>query len=391
MDDSDGRLHAVVTRKGAVHDVYADPRDMTGAWASLYLGRVSKIDKKLDAAIVDLGNGLSGFLPAKHVHIEGEGAAETRTGIAELLTQGQLILVQIKAEAKADTLHEQHKLARLTTKIFVMGQHLLYSPVLNRVTISRMVDNDAIIAMTARLKGKGGWLVQSSAAAATPAVIEAEAARLMSEWQIINDARETSADTPRLLKAAPNALYRVLNDYGSDAFAHIDIGNRRIFDLMTHWCERFQPDLASSKRLRLFRPEEKMKNLFDMNDIFSALETLEDDVVPLPSGGSIIIETTHALTTIDVNQGAAATAAEANMDAAIEAARQIRMRNLSGAILIDFINMPLKTARYQLITALEAALKGDFAGAQVHGFTRLGIIEITRKRRTSPVAHALSR
>jgi ribonuclease E len=390
-DEIDGRLHAAILRKGIVTDLYADSIDMTGGWAALYLGKVTKLDKKLDAAIVDLGNGLQGFLPAKHVHLEGSGSAERRTGIAELLKPGQMLLVQIKSEAKNESLHEQHKLPRLTTKIYVIGQHLLYSPVLNRVTISRSVEDEDIIAFTAHLKGKGGWLVQSSAARADATLIEAESEQLMREWDIINDSRAASDDKPRLLKAAPNALFRVLSDYGAAAFDRIHIGNRQIFEMMTHWCERFAPPLATSKRLRLFKPEKPGQRLFEIDDIYSTLESLNDDIVHLPCGGSIIIEPTHAMVVIDVNQGGAATQLIANLEAAAESARQMRLRNLSGAVLIDFINMPLKSDRYELITAVEKAFARDHASAFVHGFTRLGSIEITRKRRSSPLVERLRR
>ncbi|MBI1215359.1 MAG: S1 RNA-binding domain-containing protein [Alphaproteobacteria bacterium] len=390
-DDIDGRMHAAVVRKGVVTDLYVDPIDMTGAWAALYLGKVIKLDKKLDAAIVDLGNGLSGFLPAKHVRFPGEGPAETRTGIADLLKPGQMVTVQIKSEAKNESLHEQHKLPRLTTKIYVMGQHLLYSPVLNSVTISRSIQNEKIIGMTARLKGKGGWLVQSTAEKADAATLEAESRQLMHEWQIIHDAREASEDKPRLLKGAPSALYRALGDYGSNRFDHIHIGNRRIFERMEKWCKRLQPDLATSKRLRLFKPEKPEQRLFEIDDIYSTLQALDNDIVHLPCGGSIIIEPTHAMVIIDVNQGGAASQMIANMEAAAESARQIRLRNLSGAILIDFINMQLKSDRYQLYNAVEKAFARDHANAAIYGFTRLGIMEITRKRRSSPLAERLKR
>ncbi len=389
IDEIDGRLHAAVLHKAKLVDLYVDPLDMTAGWASLYNGKVVKVDKKLDAAIIDLGNGLQGILPAKHVHFMGEDESTRRTGIADLLKPGQMVMVQVKSEGKKAGSSENAKLPRLTMKIYVMGQHLLYSPVLNRVTISRMIDNDDTLALTAKLKGKGGWIVQPGAASADANTILAESKRLLDEWQIIKDSRDTGESRPRLLKGAPNAVYRVLGDYGTAHFDHIYVANKILLDQFIAWCEKFEPSLATSKRLRLFKPEKIGQRLFEIHDVFGELEDLNNDMIHLPGGGSIILEPTSAFLVIDVNQGSGDGAVSVNVEAAEEVARQIRLRNISGAILVDFIGMNLKTERFQLITAIEQELKNDAASAQVHGFTRLGIIEITRKRRSGWLAEKL--
>jgi len=382
IDEIDGRLHAAVTRKGALHDLYVDPLDMTGSWASLYHGKVVKIDKKLDAAIVDLGNGLQGLLPAKHVQVQGADPSISRTGIAELLAPGQMILVQVKSEGRKAAALEHAKMPRLTMKIYVIGQHLLYSPVLHHVTISRMIDAEDTLALTSRLKGKGGWIVQPGAADADAGAILKESEQLLSEWHIIKAEREASENRPRLLKGGPNAVHRVLNDYGSPTFDHIHVANKKLLDQMISWCERFEPTLATSKRLRLFKPEKLGQKLFEIHDIFGELADLSDEVIHLPSGGTVIFETTRAFTVVDVNQGDGANPLSVNEEAADMVARQLRLRNISGAIIVDFIGMPLKSERFEVVTRLEQALAGDAATAQIHGFTRLGLIEITRKRRS---------
>ena len=159
--------------------------------------------------------------------------------------------------------------------------------------------------------------------------------------------------------------------------------SQEIFDLLATWCEIHDPALAKSKRLRLYKPEAQGQRLFDIHDIYAELEALEEKKVFLATGGSLIIEPTHALIVIDVNQGSATNIVEANIAAAHEVARQIRLRNLSGAIIVDFINMSQKSERAKLLDALERVLADDPAGAQSHGFTRIGIIEITRKRRSA--------
>jgi len=384
IDRIDGRLYAAVTRKGVVTDLYTDSaKPNPTAWASIFMGRVAKIDRNLDAAFVDLGNGLTGFLPAKHVHFRGADASESRSGIADLLQPGQAVLVQVKSEAKNTSEHEQHKLPRLTTKLYIQGQFLVYCPLANQVTMSRHIQDERTLAISTRIKGKGGWIVLQNAEKAEETAIHAEAAMLQDEWMNLMSERNAQGDTPRLLRAGPNALHRVLLDYSDLSFDHIHAADRDIFGMMEKWCEKFNKPLATSKRLRLYKPEKPGQRLFDIYDIYATIEDLQDSHVHLPSGGSLIIEPTHALVVIDVNQGSTGSIIEANNEAAIEIARQVRLRNLSGAVLVDFIGLSQRAERMRLMEIFEKVFKGDYALAQVHGFTRIGIVEMTRKRRTA--------
>ncbi len=382
IDEMDGRLHAAVVKKGKLHDLYVDTKHMAESWSALYLGKVVKIDKRLDAAIVDLGNGMTGFLPSKHVHQQGGYASEARSGIAEKLKPGETLLVQVKAEAKKASQHENHKIPRLTTRIYIIGHHLVYCPLASHVTMSRKIERADVLAIAERMNAPGGWILQEHAGEAEPDVLEIEARQLAAFWQKITGAKDASDGRPRLLKSGINAIYRVLSDYGAESVDHIYCGTKKVFDMMAQWCTTFDPPLADSKRLRLFRPERTAQRLFDLYDVSTELETLTFPTVHLPCGGSLIIEHTHALTTIDVNQGSATSAIEANEEAALEAARQVRLRNLSGAILIDFIGMEERWRTQKLLDTLTDTFNDDPGSAQVHGFTRLGIAEVTRKRRT---------
>ncbi|MEZ0225247.1 MAG: ribonuclease E/G [Alphaproteobacteria bacterium] len=386
VDEVDGRLHCAVTRKQGLTDLYADALDMTGSWASLYLGRVVKLDTKLDAAIVDLGNGLQGILPAKHVHFAGGDASEKRTGIANILKGGQMLLVQIKSEGKRASSNENHKMPRLTTKLYVLGHHLVYCPLSSPVTMSRQIEREDVLSMAGKLKAKGGWILQPHAEEENLDVLQAEAQKLLEEWDVILGAEKSSEGKPRLLKGGPTALHRILFDYGAEAFDHIHVGNRKLFDAMSQWCAKYDPPLSTSKRLRLYKPEKPGQTLFDMEDVASELDMLSESRIDLACGGSIIIEPVQALTVVDVNRGSADTVMKANEEAALETARQLRLRNISGAILIDFIGMEERSQRASLMDLLNETFEGDPGGAQVHGFTRLGIVEMTRKRRSGSYA-----
>jgi len=392
-DEIDGRLYAAIVRDGVLVDLYVDPVATTAGWASIYLGKVVKIDTRLDAAFVDLGEGLTGYLPAKHTVV---GASETGDGIADLLKGGQMVLVQIKSEGKSNTLHENHKLPRLTMKLYVPGVFLSHHPNSSQITIKPApakaggkTESEKINALAARLKGQGGWVIRRFAENAAAEDIEHEAKYLQAVGRKILAAKETRGDKPGRLKAGPNALFRALIDHGAINFEHIHVGNKRLLELMTGWCARYLPALAASRRLRLFKPEKSGQTLFDIYDVYSEIEALQDNQVFLNSGGTIIIEHTPAFTVIDVNQGSAESVSTINQSAAREIARQCRLRNLSGAILIDFINMDQKNERVRLLETLEEVFADDTANAQVHGFTRLGIIELTRKRRTATLAEKL--
>lgn len=390
-DEIEGRLYAAIVRNGVLADLYVDTPDTPASWASLYLGKVIKIDTKLDAAFVDLGDGLTGFLPAKHVRHPGADSSETRTGIAELLKGGQMILAQVKSEGKRQTRHENHKLPRLTMKLYIPGLFLAYSPTSSQVTISSKIENEEMIALTAKLKGKGGWIIQQHAEKASEADLDQESRGLQETWQNILAARDARKEKPGLLMAGPNALCRALVDYGAQNFEHIYAGNKKMLELIAVWCGEHLPALATSKRLRLFKPEKPGQKLFDIHDVYSEIESLRESQVFLNSGGTIIIEHTSAVIVIDVNQGNADNISGVNQEAAREIGRQCRLRSLSGAILIDFINMDQKNERVRLLETLEEVFENDAANAQIHGFTRLGIIELTRKRRSATLPEKLKK
>ncbi|MDF3023480.1 MAG: ribonuclease, Rne [Alphaproteobacteria bacterium] len=389
VDEIEGRMHAVVIKKTVINDLYVDSLNKACGWGTIFLGRVIKLDKKLDCAIVDLGNGQTGFLPAKHIYLPGGDRSESRSGLTDLVKNGQMLMVQVKAEAKDGSQSENHKIPRLTTQIYIMGHHLVYCPMSNPVTMSRSIERGDVLSMTAGFEAKGGWILHDHAESEDIGILSEEAQKLLAEWQVLLGMQAENGKEPALLKGGPNAFARAMLDFGANGFNHIHAGGRAAFDQIAKWCEKYDPPLATSKRLRLFKPEKPMQKLFDIYDIYGELNELSVNRVDLPGGGSIIIDSTHACTIIDVNQGSADNPIAANTEAVAECARQCRLRNISGAILIDFIGMAERPARVKISEAAEAAFGEDPARAQVHGFTRLGILEVTRKRRAAGYAEKI--
>ena len=391
VDIFEGRLMVAVLEKGRMIDLYADPlKPQPAPWASLWLGRVERVDPRLDAAFINLGDGGMGFLPAKHVHTPGADQSETRSGINNILKSGQMLLVQVKAEAYTATSHEHQKYPRLTTKLYIPGRVLGYSPHSNKVNVSRRIQNEAVFAVTKQLEGSGGWILQPAADYTPPDVIKQEASILKQRWKDIQTKGAHDKTSPRLLMAAPNALERALIDYGGYIPERIEVSDRLFYAQAEQWLTQFAPHtLGKETALVMYSKDKDGLGLFDFRDISSEIDTLTAPTVALPSDGNLIIEQTSSLVSVDVNRAGGESAVAVNAEAATEVCRQIRLRNLCGAILIDFINMSLKTDRSRILEILEKEFEEDVTGTQIHGFTRLGIMEMTRKRRDSTLAEKL--
>jgi len=382
-ENVDGQLYAAVLKNHKIIDLYTDYTNTDVKWGSIYLARVKKIDAKQDFAILDLGGGKEGLIASKHLRLEKEQRADNRENISKRLKNGQSILVQVKSEGKRSSSEERNKLPNFTMKIYIPGRYLVYSPVSNAVTISRKIQNQSVFHAAAELEGDGGWIIRSSAENATAEIVTVEAKELKEQWQSIKDNVKNNASTPRLLLSGNNALNRAFIDYANDPnLERVEICGVKGFEQAKSWCEIHAQDWLDF--LHIAPASEG--SLFDFRDVSSELDMLDDSYVPLPSGGSIIIESVHAMTVIDVNRGCSPSIHVANTEAAIEVARQIKLRNISGAVIIDFISLRLKTDRFKLIEAFEKALSCDPAHPQIHGFTRLGMIEMTRKRRSAPLA-----
>lgn len=385
-DDIDGYLITAVTDNGKLIDLYVSKPQVNGSWASTYLGKVTKIDTKLNAAFLDLGDGLTGFLPANYAEYKDPNIESPKKPISQILDTGETLLVQVKTEGKANSPYENHKLARLTARLHVPGGFIVYKPQAETISCLSNIDEKTEKEINATIDKESGWSSYPYKSKMSKEEINFEIEYLQRYWQEILNKKEQLGSNAGLIEIGPIALFRAFMDYGVTSFANIHVGNKLIFKIVEDWANKHLPQLATSKRLRLFKASKPNERLFDIYDLYGELENLKYPIVELENGGNLIIEHTSALTTIDVNQGGSGEVEETNFKAAEEVARQIKLRNLSGIILIDFIgNIPKKQERIRLIKALEKHLEHDVGSSQVHGFTRLGIVEITRRRKTAPL------
>jgi ribonuclease E len=312
--------------------------------------------------------------------------------ISDLLKQGQEILVQIAKVPIAK------KGARITSHIALPGRFLVFMPTVNHVGVSRKISSDEERQRLKRIliseKGDttGGFIVRTAADGAGEEDLRADIRFLISLWAEIKQ-RTDSAKAPALIYHDLNLVERILRDQVSDNFSSIWVDNEVEYERIVRFLNRFQPSLV--RRVKLYTKETPLFEQFGISDeISKALKSK----VWLKSGGSIVINQTEALVAIDINTGKYVgktarledTILKTNLDAIPEIVRQIRLRDLGGIIVIDFIDMDERKNRHRVMQALEEALKADRAPSKVLQFNDFGLVAITRKRVKQSLERTLS-
>lgn len=346
-----------------------------GQAGALYLGRIVALRPELPAALVDIGLQRPAFLSAED--------AAPRTGLAGL-TEGQAIIVQVTKEARVD------KATGVTARPRLVGRWLELTPGRPGIAAARGLDAaerarlDAALGEGAGAAGEAedGFFLRRAAAGIAAAGLVDEAAALRARWRAILARRAAVTPPAALEEGAPPAV-TLIAEFAAAPLDAIMIDDRAAFAATRHWLAARQPEWAA--RLALHSEAEP---LFEQAGIASAVAGALAARVPLPGGGALLIAPTAAATLIDVDSGGAPILA-ANLAAARVAARHIRLRNLAGAIVIDFISMKRRGERARVAEALAAALADDPAGVEMLGWTRLGHMELVRKRRHPALSELL--
>ncbi len=312
--------------------------------------------------------------------------------ISDLLKPGQEILVQIAKEPIAQ------KGARITSHIALPGRFLVFMPTVSHVGVSRKIESDEErqrlkrILLSERGEATGGFIVRTAAEGASEEELRADLRFLIHLWSEIRQ-RAESSKPPALIYHDLNLIERILRDQVSDDFSQIWVDSEADYERIVRFLNRFSPDLV--RRVKLYTKEVPLFEHFGIQDeISKALRSK----VWLKSGGSIVINQTEALVAIDINTGKYVgktarledTILKTNLDAIPEIVRQIRLRDLGGIIVIDFIDMDERRNRARVLTALEEALKQDRAPTKVLQFNDFGLVAITRKRVKQSLERTLS-
>ena len=372
---------------------YVARESQTSLIGNVYLGRVQNVLPSMEAAFVDIGKGRNAVLYAGEVNWDALGAGNGPRKIEQVLKSGQPILVQVTKDPIG------HKGARLTSQVSLPGRFLVYVPDGTTSGISRKLPDTERSRLKALLKeivpDGAGVIVRTAAEGASEEELTKDVERLTARWTDIEskvDQAPKNGTSPQLLYGEPDLTLKVVRDLFTEDFAKLVVSGDEAWDLVDNYVEHVAPDLAE----RLER--------YSGNDVFSDYRIDEqiakglDRKVWLPSGGSLIIDRTEAMTVVDVNTGKFTgsggnleeTVTKNNLEAAEEMVRQLRLRDIGGIIVVDFIDMVLESNRDLVLRRLVECLGRDRTRHQVAEVTSLGLVQMTRKRIGTGLLEAFS-
>jgi ribonuclease E len=360
---------------------------------NIYLGRVQNVLPGMEAAFVDIGTPKNAVLYKGDVQYDPEDVEEAgELRIEQVLRPGQTILCQVTKNPIGA------KGARLTQEVSLPGRFVVLIPNSTTYGISKRLSDDErrrLRRILDEIRPAGhGLIVRTAAEGATPEELRRDVARLVNLWEQI-DALAKRSKAPALLYREPNLAVRVIREEFNRDYRGVIIDDRELYEEVRAYVEAVNPELAD--RVEYYDTATEPLPLFERYHVHEQLHKALDRKVWLPSGGSLVIERTEALTVIDVNTGKNVgsssleeTVYRNNLEAAEEVARQLRLRDIGGIIVIDFIDMEIKKNRDDVIRAFRAALARDKTKTQVFDISELGLVEMTRKRVSEGLVESFS-
>ena len=403
IEEFEGNIWAVALDKGRIEGLEIDPPHESVRWGSIYWAKVLRIDAGLDAVFLDLDGDNTGILYNSDVRYHDKDGNLCKGGaqaIGKILSPGDMITVQAKsayiAQSDDSAWEIENKTTQMSMDITIPGRYLIYctqdetseqkSKISTRIRGKKL--RKQLEDMMNALEDMDGLILRCAAADLQTEILQREARFLKEMWKQMSDHFE--GDKSCLIALGPDSIQRTLSDKAMEPIERIEIVTMDHFHQVEEWCSIFAPDLMTKITPVQLEDATIDLALFAYRDVLGQIEALFHDYAFLLEGGNIIIQETSALTAIDVNKGNDKRANLAvNIDAIHEVARQIRLRNTGGIIIIDFLKMN-KTGEKALLKELDDVTYQDPCTIQVHGFTKLGLMEITRKRRTSPLHQRLS-
>ena len=385
-----------ILQQGVVQELHIERTNGRGIVGNVYLGRVARVLPGMQSAFIDIGLERTAFLHVADIWTQksnGSGGVvgEGPRPIERILSEGQQLMVQVLKDPIGT------KGARLSTQVSLAGRLLVYLPQEKHIGISqRIEDETARETLRTRIQAQlpddeaGGYIARTVAENATEAELASDIAYLRRLWSEIRH-RGEQAKAPVTLHHDLTLAQRVLRDLVSLDTQRITIDSRENFQKLSAFAEEFMPQLAP-----LLMHYNGERPLFDLHGVEDEIQRALARRVDLKSGGYLIIDQTEAMTTIDVNTGGFVglrnfddTIFKTNLEAAQTIARQLRLRNLGGIIIVDFIDMESTEHRAAVLAEFDKALARDHTRITVNGFTALGLVEMTRKRTRESLAHVL--
>ncbi len=380
---------------GAVQELHIERSLERGLVGNIYLGKVVRVLPGMQSAFVEVGLERTAFLHVADLwQRQSSDPDAAPQPIEKLLYEGQTVMVQVLKDPI------NTKGARLSTQISLAGRMLVHLPQDDHIGISQKIEGSELRQtlrerMSALLAahdplGSQGFIVRTNAEDASDAELAEDIAYLRKTWAAIQS-RAHEVGAPALIYQELSLAQRVLRDLVSDATRVVQIDSRENFELLRAFAAEYMPRVVD--RLQLYRGE---RPLFETANVDEEIERALGRRVDLKSGGYLIIDQTEAMTTIDVNTGGFVgarnfddTIFRTNLEATQAIARQLRLRNLGGIIIIDFIDMHSSQHRAAVLDELRKALSRDRVKVTISGFSQLGLVELTRKRTRDSLAHML--
>ncbi|HEY1992630.1 MAG TPA: ribonuclease G, partial [Gammaproteobacteria bacterium] len=381
---------------GVLQEIYVERTRRRGLVGNIYKGTVTRVLPGMQAAFVELGLARTAFLHASdvgraRVHADAEVSHPPLPDIRELLHEGQEVLVQVLKDPLGT------KGARLTTRISIPSRYLVYMPEGSGVGLSTRIEDET---ERERLKrhiedfapghAPGGYIARTAAEGAEPEALRADMLYLNKLWESVRQ-DATAAQPGGLVHEDLPLAVRILRDLSGEPVQRVRVDSAETAGRMRQFTSSFIP--AMGERITL---HEGPKPLFEQHGIEEEIQRALERKVALKSGGHLIIDQTEAMTTIDVNTGAYVgksnledTILRTNLEATQAIARQLKLRNLGGIIIIDFIDMDEESHKQSVLEYLELALAADHAKTQVTAVSALGLVEMTRKRTRESLEHVL--
>ena len=364
------------------HYVSRQADDVVQIHGNIYVGKVQNVLPGMEAAFVDIGTPKNAVLYRGDVQYDAEDIVDSEPRIEQILKGKQLIVCQVTKNPIG------LKGARLTQEVSLPGRFVVLIPNSKTYGISKRLPDD----VRKRLRGildrvkpaEHGLIVRTAAESATEHELHADMTRLLDQWNAI-EAKAAKAGGPTLLYREPPLAVRVIREEFNSDYRGVIIDDQQLYEDVHSYVQAFNPELAD--RVEYFDPANEGLPIFEKFHVHEQIHKALDRKVWLPSGGSLIIEHTEALTVIDVNTGRnvgtsnlEATVFQNNLEAADEVAHQLRLRDIGGIIVIDFIDMEIKDNRRKVVEAFKTALSRDKTRTQVFDISELGLVEMTRKR-----------
>ncbi|MDP4537752.1 ribonuclease G [Alkalimonas collagenimarina] len=378
---------------GVLQEVHIERQAKRGLVGNIYVGKVSRVLPGMQAAFVNIGLDKAAFLHASDIiqpqNIDEQGQPAASKDIRGLVHEGQLLLVQVVKDPLGT------KGARLTTDITLPSRYLVFMPDSNHVGVSQRIESEE---ERARLKAvvsefvdeESGYIIRTAAEGAGEDELRQDARFLKKLWAKITKRKQKTRKEARVYEDL-TLSYRILRDFIGSDLERIRIDSKLTYQELLAFTDEFIPQMTP---LLEYYPGERP--VFDMFDVENEIQRALERKVMLKSGGSLIIDQTEAMTTVDVNTGAFVghrnledTIFNTNIEATQAIARQLRLRNLGGIIIIDFIDMQSTEHQRRVLHSLELALSRDRAKTNIHGFSALGLVEMTRKRTRESLEHIL--